>query len=148
MTFPNLPTDNLYKLMTIGGIALVIFSYWSYFSQYDAAIDRLYAASENIEKVAARIKTNEFEIESIDQLTPARLEKLHADIVSNYRDNLVTLAEVNAAQREIERVRGRFGMFALLSCFGAVMMSIGVTFWYCIYQRAQDVNASSSVSSG
>lgn len=146
---PNAPTDNLYKFVTVLGVALMVFCAWSSteaVKRVDAAyVDQL---GRDIQQETDRILLT-LDTETVMEILPVPTEKRSAELKKALSDAIkrsTALVERQAA-RLTDSVRpvmlqkqseNELLMYRIGTGVGALISLVGVACWYFLHQRYQD----------
>ncbi|ULC58394.1 hypothetical protein MBM09_10720 [Flaviramulus sp. BrNp1-15] len=162
MNFPSLPTDNLYKFISIFGLTILVFSQiWKF--QVDKEAFRLGSSIISDEAELSIIKSDMISTDSFiekrkriyqreekDSISvdstflnklledKKRLEYEKAELANKYNE------KVTEANRNLEDFSGwmkltnRGWLFIVMNLTGTILFFSGMIFWYFKYQRYMD----------
>lgn len=150
---PNIPTDNLYKFVTLASAAVFCFSIWqedSVVSEYSRSSSILRANNDSLafQIDIMKDKTKYFEELIKEDLNEKqresiikRWDKIRAEsdeIVNRHADNIKNLGKANFESDRVIRLTpiiywARYGSIATFF--------LGIFFWYFNHQRYQDASA-------
>jgi hypothetical protein len=153
MNLPAIPTDNLYKFMTVLGIVMIVFAQWSWttsFTDTSVALAEIQARSENLRLnhrwnqedsarlqaawAAAKKDLPPLEQENLWTAEMKRIDLAQQAVMKEQQDIYRTL-EIESAKVDNLTIN----MWKVMYYFGFVLTIVGAVFWYWNYQRFQDM---------
>ncbi|KAA3507691.1 hypothetical protein [Agrobacterium rosae] len=146
---PSAPTDNLYKFVTVLGVALMIFCAWSS-TEAVKRVDEAY-----IDQLLRDIQTEtdrmilSMDTETVKEILPVPVDKRSPEQkqeLSDAAERSSTLVEKSVAQlmasfRPImlqQQSENELLMYRIGTGIGALISLIGIACWYFLHQRYQD----------
>ena len=138
MNFPPIPTDNLYKFMALGGIALVFLSMWLMFARLKDA--EIKTSEMGVELAVTRQKARNLLYETTLLHSPGRHRLL--GLVANAQQIKIETAK-ESAQLKARKVLqadmdGELFMTYSFSAAGILMAILGFVLWYIRVQKPLD----------
>ncbi|WP_156034286.1 hypothetical protein [Bosea sp. 117] len=148
MQIPTLPTDNLYKFVTVlGFVALIAPILYMAFVLRDVE-SKIAATEANISVLDLRQKFNSTMIEkfsfaiSKDNLTTDDLIKLSSELKIYQNDTFSNLNDIAATQyvqgARIRALREDIWYCIAISFVGMLASTFGIYYWYTRHQKYQD----------
>ncbi len=130
MNIPNLPTDSLYKFISILGLLFILlYNYIEY--------NRLIEFSKLRIEILTNIDSIKFEVEHNKKYHKGEFvhSKDASEILRTMQDVSVKSKEMEYLEDEHEIIKNKINW---LLYFGIVLMVVGVFFWYIKIQIHQD----------
>lgn len=165
MNLPNLPTDNLYKFLTIFGLVIIIFAivadYFLIESLYDRTINfekiintnnqsskellaNLTLVEQKLTLTEAALKKGDMSFQEEESLVNALGENVNALYKKKAEvENLkITDLEIKRADMDIKTAKY---FFPLLSAIGVILAIFGFKLWYDRLQKYLDLEIKNKV---
>lgn len=164
MNFPSLPTDNLYKFITLAGVLLIVFSLWLLrdnsirmdegVSQYNAVMGQVDVTQTKLEDRLLELNVTLTSLENaVKQAQTPEDARANGEAITRFKadyQNIWSLksdvlkAQVDAKNKdeELARLLDRIGDDLSWSkwgyILGCIMVLGGSQAWYMRHQRYQD----------
>lgn len=157
MNLPNLPTDNLYKFMALGGVVLIIF----FITAWLTITLKINTMTFKFHQELQEINTEIIFLKSIQNITTGRIKYLsnQSALTNKMRENIYDLKiksfeqlrniknkiEKNIILSEekkmYEKRLKQFTKIAIIcTLFSIFLSSLGFYFWYQRVQKYLDIN--------
>lgn len=141
--FPELPTDNLYKFMALGGLTLAGFFFWIFWKRADALRDRAEAHLQDEKELTAEAEAIRAQIE-LGRLLPEPERSAQLPVLTALLAKVqLRAAGLDARYKSLESATAeihRIGWSAIgFAVIGIIIANIGFGLWYTRVQRYQDI---------
>ncbi len=148
--FPNLPTDNLYKFVFVGGILASIVFYVTLGNKVDSfesarkdiLIEQLKIESDKIALTSEINLVNDLIKSTKDSSAKAMMSDKKQDLQKRYRDFKFLAEKHSIDVQDFTRLQSNLNSYRQVSYIGiAVSLLLVIAFgaiWYCKLQRIED----------
>lgn len=141
--YTKVPTDNLYKLMAVGGVVLLVASFYFMF-QYEHQVRQLQLEAK-VEEAALQkewefLNTTFYDkngSRSEQQVDWAMVDRL-ANFARRSETHKARMAALESVQEADAKKNGMMWWLAILGAVGGALMTFGFGLWYFRLQRHQD----------
>jgi hypothetical protein len=141
--FPELPTDNLYKFMALGGLTLSGFFcwlFWKYTEEYSRRVEALTVEHAELQSNAQAAREK---LERAKTLTEEERKKIVPAMLSDLAGTDVRASAALARRAALDRVDLRVRRIGwatmILTALGFSIATAGFYLWYVRVQQYQDV---------